>query len=269
MPIAKVNGININYRVQGRGEPLILISGYGTDQTGWMFQTRAFKRYYRVITFDNRGVGKTDKPSGAYSIKMMADDTVGLMDYLGIKKAHILGISMGGMIAQLIAIDYPERVNKLILSSTFARMDESSGFSAEFYKLLGLRESYTDDDTRSVPIRKISDALTSLAVNKALYRTILLPLAKILVRLSSETGLMGQWEAILSHNTTEDLPKVIAPTLVIVGTQDREHKRTSSEVIAKLIPNSRLVKVEGGSHWLSMEMSGRFNKEVLDFLRDR
>jgi pimeloyl-ACP methyl ester carboxylesterase len=79
---------------------------------------------------------------------------------------------------------------------------------------------------------------------------------------------MGQWEAILSHNTADALPKVSALTLVIVGTKDREHKRTSSEVIAKLIPNAKLVKVEGGSHWLSMEMSGRFNKEVLNFLRD-
>jgi pimeloyl-ACP methyl ester carboxylesterase len=183
MPIAKVNGININYKVRGEEEHLILISGYGTDQTaGWLFQTPAFKKHYRVITFDNRGAGKTDKPSGAYSIKMMADDTVGLMDYLGIEESHILGISMGGMIAQVIAINYPERINKLILASTFARMDESSGFSAEFYKLIGLGDSYTDDDTRSVPIHKIADILTSLALNKALYRTILLPLAKILVR---------------------------------------------------------------------------------------
>ena len=267
MPKANVNGININYKVQGKGEPLILISGYAADQTGYMFQTRTFKKYYRVVTFDNRGVGKTDKPSGGYSIKMMADDTVGLMDYLGIEKSHILGISMGGMIAQVIAINYPERINRLILASTFARRDESSGFSAEFYKLLGLRESYTDDDTRSVPILRIADTLLSLALNKTLYRAILLPIGKILVRLNGAAGLIGQWEAILNHNAVEGLPQINVPTLVIVGNKDREHKRTSSEVIAKLIPNAKLVKVEGGSHWFASEMSGRFNKEVLDFLR--
>ena len=79
--------------------------------------------------------------------------------------------------------------------------------------------------------------------------------------------MIGQWEAILNHNTVDGLPKISVPTLVIVGTKDREHKRTSSEVISKLIPNSKLVKVEGGSHWFASEMSGRFNKEVLDFLR--
>src|SRR4030042_4310936 len=100
MPKAKVNGININYKVQGEGEPLVLIMGYAGGQNGWIFQRRAFKKYYRVITFDNRGVGKTDKPGGAYSMKMMADDTAGLMEHLGIKKAHVLGVSMGGMHAQ-------------------------------------------------------------------------------------------------------------------------------------------------------------------------
>jgi 3-oxoadipate enol-lactonase len=267
MPKAKVNGININYKVQGRGEPLVLISGYGSDQTGWMFQTGAFKRYYRVVTFDNRGIGKTDKPGGAYSMKMMVDDTVGLMDYLGIEKAHILGTSMGGMIAQVIALNYPERINKLILASTFARRDKSSGFSVEFYKSLGLGEGYTDDDTRGVPIRRIADILLSLAFNGAVYKAIMLPLMKIQVRLTKATGLTGQWEAILGHNAADGLPKINIPTLVLVGTKDREHKTTSSELIAKLIPNSRLVKVEGGSHAMAAEMRSKFNKEVLDFLR--
>jgi 3-oxoadipate enol-lactonase len=268
MPKARVNGININYIVQGQGEPLVLISGYGSDQTGWMFQTRAFKRYCRVVTFDNRGIGKTDKPGGPYSIEMMADDTVGLMDYLGIEKAHILGTSMGAMIAQVIAINYPERINKLILSSTFASRDEFSGFSGEFYKLLGLGKGYTDDEIRKIPVRRIADILFSLAFNKALYRTILLPLMKVQVRLTSATGLIGQWEAVLGHNAAEVLPKINAPTLIIVGAKDREHKTTSSEVIASLILNSKLVKIEGGSHALFFEMSGRFNREVLNFLKD-
>jgi pimeloyl-ACP methyl ester carboxylesterase len=269
MHIAKVNGININYRVQGRGEPLILISGYAADQTEWMFQTRAFKKYYRVVTFDNRGVGKTDKPSGAYTMKMMADDTVGLMDYLGVKKAHILGTSMGGEIAQVIAINYPERINKLILASTIAGRNESSGTSPELPKALGYGEDYTDDDARSIPIRKTIDTVSLLAINKPLFRIFFLPLIKITNRFISDTGLRGQWEAQLSHNTFDILSTIKATTLVITGTKDRVVKPSSSEVIAKLIPNAKLVKVEGGSHMFFMEMSGRFNKEVLDFLRDR
>jgi 3-oxoadipate enol-lactonase len=267
MPKAKVNGININYKVQGHGEPLVLISGYAADQTAWMFQTRAFKKYYLVITFDNRGVGKTDKPGGAYSIKMMADDTVGLMDYLGIKKAHILGTSMGGEIAQVIAINYPERINKLILASCIAGRNESSGPSPEWLKALGYGEDYTDDDARSIPIRKTLDTVFSLAINKPLFRIFFLPLMKITNRFISDTGLLGQWEAQLGHNTFDKLSTIKVPTLVLTGTKDRVIKTSSSEVIAKLIPNAKLVKVEDGSHLFSMEMSGRFNKEVLDFLR--
>lgn len=125
MPKAKINGININYEVHGHGEPLVLIMGGICEHRGWMFQTCAFKKYYRVITFDNRGIGKSDRPGGcvAYSMKIMADDVVGLMDHLGIEKAHVLGVSLGGMIAQVLAINYPDRINKLILASTFARRD--------------------------------------------------------------------------------------------------------------------------------------------------
>ena len=105
MPKASVNGVNVNYKVHGEGEPLVLIMGFAAPRWAWFFQTRAFRKYYKVITFDNRGVGKTDKPSEPYTIKTMADDTIGLMDYLGIDKAHILGYSMGGIIAQELIIN--------------------------------------------------------------------------------------------------------------------------------------------------------------------
>ena len=269
MPKAKVNGININYKVQGHGESLVLIMGYSGDQTGWMFQTRAFKKHYRVITFDNRGVGKTDKPSGAYSMKMMADDTVGLMDHLDIKKAHILGVSMGGMIAQAVAINYPERINKLVLGCTWAGGDESGHHPPEFLKALGIGESHTNDDSRSMTIREIAGLAMSSTFNSKLCRIILPLLMKIQFRLMPTTGLLGHMEVDMGHNTADNLHTINVPTLVITGTKDRLIKPTSSEVIAKLIPNAKLVKVEGGSHGFFIEMRGRFNREVLDFLRDK
>jgi len=270
MPKAKVNGININYRVQGNGEPLVLIMGYSGDRNGWIFQTPVFKKHYRVITFDNRGIGKTDKPWGAYSTKMMADDTIGLMDHLSIKKAHILGISMGGMIAQALAINYPERINKLVLGCTLpgtTGTNEMSGPAPDWLKSFGRGEDYTEDDVRSIPIRKMTDTMSSLAFNRLLFRMIFIPMMKIITRLNGDTGLIGQFEANLSHNTFDNLSKIKVPTLVINGTKDRLIKPSSSEVIAKLIPNAKLVQIDGGSHNFFMEMSSRFNKEVLDFLR--
>ena len=82
MPMANVNGININYTVEGQGEPLVMINGAGADQSNWKYQTGLFKKYYRIVTFDNRGIGKSDKPTGPYTTSMMAKDTIGLMDHL-------------------------------------------------------------------------------------------------------------------------------------------------------------------------------------------
>jgi len=266
MPKAKVNEVNIDYAVHGRGEPLVLIMAFAAPRRAWFFQTRAFRKYYKVITFDNRGVGKTDKPSEPYTIKTMADDTIGLMDYLGIDKAHILGYSMGGIIAQELIINYPERVKKLILSSTLPTIHQ---ITSEMREALSLGEdfSFSEEDIRSVDIRKALSSLVALGFNRRLYRMILVPIAPIYVRLVGLKGPMGQIEAIAGCNTLERLHTIQAPTLVIVGTGDKAALPRFSEVLASRIPDAKLVKVKGGSHGYIWEMPGRFNKEVLDFLR--
>ena len=258
MPLAKLNGVNINYHVEGQGEPLVMIMGFSARRSGWIRQMPFFRNYYRVITLDNRGVGKSDKPPGPYSTKMMADDTVGLMDLLGIEKAHIMGASMGGMIAQELAIDYPQRVMKLILACTYASQDGTGGDTLEQAKFLQLS-----------PGEKAS-AMIGLAFNKPLYRFIFGLLARLqtgLVRTSGGAGIAGQSEACRIHNTLDRLPLITAPTLVIVGTADRIIKPVSSEVIAAKIPSARLVRLEGGSHCFPFEMKNEFNREVLDFLK--
>ncbi|MCK4963645.1 MAG: alpha/beta fold hydrolase, partial [Dehalococcoidia bacterium] len=120
MPTTKVGDINMYYEVHGEGEPLLLIMGLGSDLTSWIFQIPEFSKKYQVIAFDNRGVGRTDAPDVPYSTAMMADDTTGLLDALGIEKAHVLGLSMGGFIAQELAVKYPQRVKSLVLAATAA-----------------------------------------------------------------------------------------------------------------------------------------------------
>ena len=138
MPLAKLNGVSISYQVEGQGEPLVMIMGFSGGRSGWIRQRPFFKKYYWVITFDNRGVGKSDKLLGPYSTRMMADDTLGLMDLLRIEKAHIMGVSMCGMIAQELAINYPQRVRKLVLACTYASQDEMRGDTLEHARFLGL-----------------------------------------------------------------------------------------------------------------------------------
>ena len=118
MPYVHANGINIYYEEHGTGEPLVLIMGFTVSSVGWHWNIPDFAKQFRVIAFDNRGVGQSDKPDVPYSMAMFADDTAGVLAGLGIDKAHIFGISMGGMIAQEFALRYPQRVKTLTLGCT-------------------------------------------------------------------------------------------------------------------------------------------------------
>ena len=268
MPEAQVNGITISYRVEGRGEPLVMIMGYSGTRDSWIFQKRPFRKRHRVITFDNRGVGKTDRPDAEYTTRMMADDTVALMDHLKIDRAHVLGVSMGGMIAQEVALNYPERVLKLVLGCTLATREAPGGFSPKLLRAMGGEEGYTDEELMSAPVGKLTDTVFSHSFNTILFRLFVVPLAKIRNRLNGLEGLSGQLQACHNHNTLDRLPGLQVPTLVIAGTRDEIIAPESSDVLANAIPNARLVKVEGGSHAFFMEHPRRFNREVLEFLAE-
>ena len=259
MSFVKVNGISINYNVEGQGEPLVMLAGLAMEQSGWQYQVSYFKKYYQTITFDNRGVGKSDKPHDPYSPEKMGEDTIQLMDYLKIKAAHILGLSMGGLIAQEIAIKYPERVMKLILGNTWACQDNDiNGITPAMLK------------GAKLPIRQGAARLADASMDKLFDRWFFLPILKIQCRFLKEpeaAGLIGQRDGIMEYNSLDRLRFIKAHTLVIVGTKDRVIKTTSSETIARNIPNARLVKIDRGSHAVFTEMSKVFNKEVLNFLK--
>lgn len=258
MPVAAVNGTKINYKIEGRGEPLVMIMGFSSPQSGWRSQVPFFKKYFQVVTYDNRGVGKSGKPQGPYTTRMMADDAAALMDHLGIKQARIMGASMGGMIAQEFAINYPERVSKLVLACTYARQDGVSGDAPEQKELSKL------------PPRKLPAAMAKLACNKPLTRLIVGTMAGIMANFTgpeARVGIEGQTAACVNHDTLDRLSSIKCPTLVIVGTGDRIINPVSSDVIAREIPGAKLVKIEGGSHMFFMENKKEFNRKVWEFLR--
>ena len=258
MPIAKVNGININYQIHGQGYPLIMITGFTGNIKNWMFQIPAFRKKFQVIVFDNRGSGNTDKPEGPYSAKMMAEDTVALMDHLGIKKAHMLGFSMGGAIAQEIALNFPDRINKLVLVGAWSKNnDAETGLTPELKQ------------TMQLSAQRIPDATMSLAINKTLFRLIFLPIMRMANRrmgTAGYPGTLGQRDACLAFNTSGRLNLIKAPTLVMAGTKDRCIKAASSALLAKQIPNVKLMLIENASHTVFLECRHRFNNEVLSFL---
>jgi 3-oxoadipate enol-lactonase len=258
MPLAKINGININYQVEGQGEPLVLIMGLGAPLSSWKYNIPFLKQHFQVVCFDNRGIGKTDKPRGPYTIGMMADDTLGLMDYLNIKKANMLGFSMGGVIALEIATSHPDRIMKLILNSTSACIDDKNGGTPEILAAF------------KMPLRKASVRGLSLSLNDPLKRMMYLPFVKMnswFLRDADLAGLQGQSDAVKNYNYLDKLPSLKRPTMVITGTDDHNVKPTSSETLAKNIPGAKLVKIENGSHLICAEMSKRYNQEVYNFLK--
>jgi len=179
-----------------------------------------------------------------------------------------MGVSMGGYIAQELAINYPQRVNKLVLGCTYARQDARCGHSAEYHCGLGVPDGCSSAELKKVPVSKVLRAEFPLAFNSRLYGLVTGLLMNFLAGRMATGGVAAQFQAIAGHDTLDRLHLIQAPTLVITGTQDRIIKPASSEVLAKMIPNAKLVKIEGGSHSVFIGKRGKFNQEVLNFLRD-
>jgi 3-oxoadipate enol-lactonase len=253
MPGIKVNGINLNYHVEGVGEPLLLIGGFNSNRSIWIGQFPVLNKYFRVITFDNRGAGRTEK-QGPYSIQIMTEDAVGLLNRLNIRKTHVLGISLGGLIAQELAITHPDRVSKLVLACTYSHIDETSGPTLEIMNAVAL------------PAIRMLDIMLDLTINRPFYRTFLIPLMRIRNRFADTTAVQEKLKTSYEHNTLKELSQIRSRTLIITGTSDRVIKPASSEILARKIPGAKLIKIDQGSHLFFIEMRKQFNRVVLDFL---
>jgi 3-oxoadipate enol-lactonase len=274
MSTVKVGDIDVFYEEHGRGEPLLLIMGLAADSTAWMFQVPAFAERYRTIVFDNRGVGRTSKPPGPYSIHQMADDAVGLLEAIDVPRAHVLGVSMGGMIAQELALRHPDRVRKLVLACTYPEPDEEVERARRF-SVGQFGGSVTADGEMRIDVSALNPMLffqhllprvfNQSFIDSDLPRLIQLFSGALQYGFSMES-ILGQVEAVMGHRATDRLHKITAPTLVITGDADLLIPPANSDVLAANIPGARLVKVPGGSHGFNFETPDIFNREVLDFL---
>jgi pimeloyl-ACP methyl ester carboxylesterase len=274
MSTATVGPIDLYYEDLGTGDPLLCIMGFATDSTGWILQTPAFRERYRTIIFDNRGVGRSSKPSGPYTIHQMADDAVGLLDALDIERAHVLGLSMGGMIAQELVLRHPSRVRGLVLAATYPEPDEDVERTRQFtLGALGGSVSAAGEvqiDVSATNPLMFFQHLLPLVFNQEFLATELprlLPLfAGALQYGFSMEAILGQAEALMGHRATDRLHSITAPTLVLTGDADRLIPPANSELLARHIPGARLVKIPGGSHGFNIETPDIFNREVLGFL---
>ena len=267
MPQANVNGVKLYYKTYGQGEAMVLIPGMGAGHTSWFRQLPAFKEHFRVITFDPRSIGRSERPEQPYGFKALADDVVGLMDHLGIERAHVFGQSLGGLVAQEVAMDYPDRVLKLVLVSSTVAGGDTNPTNPELMEALGYAKGATEVDFSKLDTRKTMNTVIGMSFNRPLYRKAMQFLSRFFVKPEMFDGLSDQLRAIAGHNTINRLHLIQTRTLVMTGAEDRIVSPRGSEVLAARIPNAKLVMVKGGSHGFNVEMTARFNREVLEFLR--
>jgi 3-oxoadipate enol-lactonase len=263
MPYARADdGVRLHYDVFGRrkGDPVLLIQGLGVDARGWALQRVALGRRYRCITFDNRGVGRSDMPCGPYRLERMADDAVAVLDAAGFESAHVIGASMGGTLAQLLAFTHPERVRSLVLACTGCR---HTAWRREL--LEEWVESAESDGMRSFASANIRWLVGSRSLRRfSLAFGVLGPLAMS----APAHAFVSQVRAILDFDDSERgaLAQISVPTLVLVGSQDILTPIADAEEIAELIPGSELAVIRGAAHGFMVEAHRSFNRAVLDFL---
>jgi pimeloyl-ACP methyl ester carboxylesterase len=232
MPTLKVNDISMNYEIHGQGEPLVLIGGLGTDISVYRKMIHQLSEKCKVLAFDNRGAGLTDKPDTPYTIEMMADDTAALMASAGIERATVLGTSLGGRIAMALALRHPQRVSKLILTSTFASQPEKK-----------LPKSY----------HAIKLATGWLSIFRK--------------RTQPYYAFVHQLEASRKFICSDRLGEIRARTLILHGKKDKIAPFQLAEELHSGISGSKLIPFQGG-HAFSLMERELFIKEVCDFLTE-
>jgi 3-oxoadipate enol-lactonase len=258
MSFVENQGTKIYWDEQGQGPPILLIMGLGYTSVMWHRTRPELSQHFHTIAFDNRGVGLSDVPRGPYSIATMASDAAAVLDAAGVARAHVFGVSMGGMIAQEFALQYPARTRALVLGCTAAGGPSAVRAESKVADVLMAR-GMTPEQAREAILPYIYDAAT--------------PREKIdediRVRqpwLPSPEGYMAQLLAILAWESYSRIAQITAPTLVIHGKSDALVPPGNGELIAGRIPGAKLVLLDHASHLFFTDQTEAAHRELLEFL---
>jgi pimeloyl-ACP methyl ester carboxylesterase len=260
MPKVHANGIELYVETHGDGEPLLLIAGFACDHTMWSDVVGVLAGRYRVIVFDNRGVGRSSAPDSPYTIRMMAGDTGALLDALGVGPAHVAGYSMGGQIAQELALARPGQVRSLMLLSSCARCDERNKAVIQTWaELPGVVEP-----------RLMARLLLPWLYSNAFFAKPgaveqLLTLLLDNPYPPTPEGIYHQSRACGDFDTTSRLGEIGCPTLVLAGREDVLLPLPFSEQLARGIPGAELVVLEKAGHGLLVEAPQGVAQAMLAF----
>lgn len=267
MPKANANGIEIYYETAGSGDPLILISGLGYDHWMWHKMVPSLAEHFHVITFDNRGVGESDKPEGPYTAQMLADDTAGLLDALDIPSAHVMGHSMGGFIAQALVLSKPDRVEKLILSATNFGGPNHIPVTQEALAVL--------TDMEADPVERLRRGIVvSTApgfaeehpdiIEEWLSYRVEHPILPDPYNAQMAIGLALQSEEASFERRLKD---VQVPTLILFGEHDKVVPPANAELLDREIPNSTVHILPNAGHFFPFEVPEQAVGVIVEFLK--
>jgi aminoacrylate hydrolase len=260
MPFVSISDAEIHFEATGQGPPLIMISGMGGLGSYWAPQVGPLSKLFRVFTFDHRGTGRSTHSELEYSVELLAADTIGLMDALGIKAAHFIGHSTGGMMLQVISSSYPGRVLSQILYGTRGRTDEftrrAMGMRKEVVLGAGIAAYVKSTPVFLYPSRWICENATQLAEREQIA----------IAHSAPPSVLASRLDAVLRHDQIEALPRIQAPTFVTCAKDDFLTPTYYSEELAELIPDAKLAFISSGGHACSVTNPAEFNETILQFL---
>jgi pimeloyl-ACP methyl ester carboxylesterase len=260
MPTFHRSGASLYYETRGTGSPLLLLNGLGLDLSAWGLLADALSGRHRVVLVDARGAGRSDSPAPPYSTLQLAEDALSLLDELALGAVHVIGLSLGGLVAQELALLAPDRVRSLVLAATAARLPGRSRRLIDAWSRLVLTGADREAFCREQLAWVLGDqALDEDAAVEGWAGALLGAPAP------SPQGFAGQAAACIGHDTRERAARIRAPALVLAGGDDALMPPSASEALAGLVPSARYASLPGG-HAFAIESAAAFHAAVLQFL---
>jgi pimeloyl-ACP methyl ester carboxylesterase len=263
MPTVATSTITMHYDEQGTGEPLILIPYLAADHACYAFQVPEYARHFTTISVDLRGTGESDKPSGAYTTQLLADDVAAFMQAKGIARAHVAGLSLGGAVGMWLAVKHPDKVASLSVHSGWTRTDRFLHNVVESWRTVARAVGVPD---------MIIGAIFPWCFTPELYaeRTDYLESLSAFVRsrpAQSVPDFIQQSDAVLTHDVEAHLGRILAPTLITVGARDQLTSTRFADRLKGGIRDSELLVFDGCAHAALYERVEEFNQRTLAFLQ--
>ncbi len=263
MPTIKAGEVNLEYYVEGDGPPLLMVMGFAGQANSWgePIMSRLRERF-TCIRFSNRGTGASDRPEAPTTIRMMTDDAVALLDALDIKRAHVFGVSMGGMISQEIVLNYAERVNGLVLGCTTPGWSHGQLASPEVTAAMAPEPGLS----REEQVRKFWPVVCAPAFLESGAEFLEEMIVTSLKQATPIDTLMKQGVAIQAFDSFDRLSEIRAPTLIIHGDIDRHIPPANGDVLAAGIAGAEKLTLSGAAHMFFWEQPERAADAIIEFL---